>query len=106
MLSGRQIDEQLDRIERLRLATELRAAGLAEGETSRFLFPSRGRTGHLTRQRFAQLLKEAALAAGIDPARVQALCISEYDPGRDDRDRGLAALAWLGAGERFGFFRS
>ncbi len=48
----------------------MRAAGLAEGETSRFLFPSRGRTGHLTRQRFAQLLKEAALAAGIDPARV------------------------------------
>ena len=43
---------------------------LDEGETSRFLFPSRGRTGHLTRQRFAQLLKEAALAAGIDPARV------------------------------------
>jgi len=26
--------------------------------------------GHLTRQRFAQLLKEAALAAGLDPARV------------------------------------
>ena len=42
----------------------------AEDETSRFLFPSRGRTGHLTRQRFAQLLKEAALAADIDPARV------------------------------------
>ena len=42
----------------------------AEDETSRYLFPSRGRTGHLTRQRFAQLLKEAALAAGIDPARV------------------------------------
>ena len=45
-------------------------AALAEGETSRYLFPSRGRTGHLTRQRFAQLLKESALAAGIDPARV------------------------------------
>lgn len=43
---------------------------LEEGEVSRFLFPSRGRTGHLTRQRFAQLLKEAALKAGIDPARV------------------------------------
>jgi integrase/recombinase XerD len=43
---------------------------LGEGEKSRFLFPSRGRTGHLTRQRFAQLLKEAALTAGIDPARV------------------------------------
>jgi integrase/recombinase XerD len=48
----------------------VRAATLAEDETSRFLFPSRGRTGHLTRQRFAQLLKESALAAGIDPARV------------------------------------
>ncbi len=48
----------------------MRDAALAEGETSRYLFPSRGRTGHLTRQRFAQLLKEAALAAGIDAARV------------------------------------
>jgi integrase/recombinase XerD len=48
----------------------VRAATLGEGESSRFLFPSRGRTGHLTRQRFAQLLKEAALAANIDPARV------------------------------------
>ena len=48
----------------------MRAASLGEGNASRFLFPSRGRTGHLTRQRFAQLLKEAALAAGIDPARV------------------------------------
>jgi len=48
----------------------VRAAMLGEGEKSRFLFPSRGRTGHLTRQRFAQLLKEAALTAGIDLARV------------------------------------
>ena len=48
----------------------VRAGMLGEDETSRYLFPSRGRTGHLTRQRFAQLLKEAALAAGIDPARV------------------------------------
>src|SRR5262245_22516459 len=47
-----------------------RAAMLDDGETSRYRFPSRGRAGHLTRQRFAQLLKEAALAAGIDPARV------------------------------------
>ena len=45
--------------------------GMLEDDTpSRYLFPSRGRTGHLTRQRFAQLLKEAALAADIDPARV------------------------------------
>jgi integrase/recombinase XerD len=48
----------------------MRAAALGEGEKSRYLFPSRGRAGHLTRQRFAQLLKEAALAAGIDPVRV------------------------------------
>jgi len=57
---------------RLAIASWLRvrASLLADGETSRYLFPSRGREGHLTRQRFAQLLKESALAAGIDPARV------------------------------------
>ncbi len=32
-----------------------------------WLFPSRGEQGHLTRQRFAQLLKELAVKAGIDP---------------------------------------
>jgi integrase/recombinase XerD len=48
----------------------VRAGALGEGETSRFLFPSRGREGHLTLQRFAQLLKEAALKSGLDPARV------------------------------------
>jgi len=37
---------------------------------SPWLFPSSGRTGHLTPRRFAQLLDEAALVAGIDPARV------------------------------------
>ena len=57
---------------RLAIAAWLRVrdGALEDGEVSRFLFPSRGRTGHLTRQRFAQLLKEAALAANIDPARV------------------------------------
>ena len=57
---------------RLAIAAWLNVRGglLGEGERSRFLFPSRGRTGHLTRQRFAQLLKEASLAADIDPARV------------------------------------
>ena len=48
----------------------VRASMLGEGVASRYLFPSRGSTGHLTRQRFAQLLKEATLVAGIDPARV------------------------------------
>ncbi|HZK92392.1 MAG TPA: site-specific tyrosine recombinase XerD [Stellaceae bacterium] len=43
---------------------------LPEGQNSRFLFPSRGREGYLTRQRCGQLLKELALAAGLDPARL------------------------------------
>jgi integrase/recombinase XerD len=34
------------------------------------LFPSRARAGHLTRQRLTQLLKELAVQAGIDPARL------------------------------------
>ncbi len=37
---------------------------------ARWLFPSRGADGHLTRQRCGQLLKELALAAGLDPARL------------------------------------
>ncbi|NBB65451.1 tyrosine recombinase [Pseudomonas sp. ODNR1LW] len=37
---------------------------------SPWLFPSSGRSGHLTPRRFAQLLDEAALEANIDPARV------------------------------------
>ncbi|MBO0712218.1 MAG: site-specific tyrosine recombinase XerD [Acetobacteraceae bacterium] len=40
------------------------------GRESRWLFPSRGRAGHLTRQRCGQLLKELAIAAGLDPARL------------------------------------
>jgi integrase/recombinase XerD len=40
------------------------------GKTSPWLFPSRGDSGHLTRQRFGQLLKDLAIAAGIDPAKV------------------------------------
>lgn len=37
---------------------------------SRFLFPSRGAEGHLTRLRCYALVKELALAAGLDPGRV------------------------------------
>ena len=37
---------------------------------SPWLFPSRGRQGHLTRHRFAQLLKDLAVSAGLDPTRV------------------------------------
>lgn len=39
-------------------------------KASQWLFPSSGASGHLTRQRFGQLLKEAAIAAGIAPERV------------------------------------
>lgn len=37
---------------------------------SRLLFPSRGTGGHLTRVRLFQLLRDLALRAGIDPARI------------------------------------
>lgn len=37
---------------------------------SPWLFPSRGRQGHLTRHRFAQLLKDLSVDAGLDPTRV------------------------------------
>jgi len=37
---------------------------------SPWLFPSRGSSGHLTRQRFGQMLKEIALKAEIDPALI------------------------------------
>jgi integrase/recombinase XerD len=37
---------------------------------TRYLFPSRGAEGHLTRQRLAQELKELAAEAGLEPERV------------------------------------
>jgi integrase/recombinase XerD len=39
-------------------------------KASPWLFPSSGDSGHLTRQRLGQLLKDAAVKAGIDSARV------------------------------------
>ncbi|MFN9164155.1 MAG: site-specific tyrosine recombinase XerD [Alphaproteobacteria bacterium] len=36
----------------------------------RFLFPSRGVEGHLTRRRVAQLMKDLAVRAGVDPAKL------------------------------------
>ena len=38
--------------------------------TSRFLFPSRGKEGHLTRHWFYMLIKDIAVAAGVDPGKV------------------------------------
>ena len=48
--------------------TARRAA--VEGPGARWLFPSRSQAGHLTRQRFAQMLKALAAEAGLDPAKV------------------------------------
>lgn len=39
-------------------------------DDSPWLFPSRGKEGHITRQRFGQMLKEIAPAAGLDPTRI------------------------------------
>lgn len=48
----------------------LRPQTLGTKKESPFLFPSRGRSGHVTPARIAQLLKGLAPAAGIDPARL------------------------------------
>src|SRR6185312_8677243 len=57
---------------RAALADYLAVRGAFEsgGRSARFLFPSRSGAGHLTRRRCAQLLKELALEAGLDPARL------------------------------------
>lgn len=46
------------------------ARASAEKKTSRFLFPSSGAAGHLTRQHFALELKGLAREAGLDAAKV------------------------------------
>ena len=43
----------------------------AKGATgSKYLFPSHGASGHLTRHRFYLLIKELAVASGVSPAKV------------------------------------
>jgi integrase/recombinase XerD len=51
-------------------AEAARATTATGAPPSPFLFPSRGKAGHLTRVRFFTLIKELALAAGLDPAQV------------------------------------
>ncbi|WP_342071127.1 site-specific tyrosine recombinase XerD [Yoonia algicola] len=46
------------------------AARLKGNPPSKFLFPSRGKAGHLTRHRFFGLIKEFAVAGGVSPAKV------------------------------------
>ncbi|WP_425050537.1 site-specific tyrosine recombinase XerD [Psychromarinibacter sp. S121] len=45
-------------------------ARLKGGSASGFLFPSRGKSGHLTRHRFYMLIKELAVAGGVSPDKV------------------------------------
>jgi integrase/recombinase XerD len=49
---------------------DIRHHFLTENEKNPWLFPSRGKEGHLTRQRYGQLLKELALEAGIDLSKI------------------------------------
>jgi integrase/recombinase XerD len=43
---------------------------IPRGGESKWLFPSSGKEGHLTRQRFGQMLKELAVLSGIAPSKV------------------------------------
>jgi integrase/recombinase XerD len=49
---------------------EVRRRFCPAGRDPRWLFPSRAASGHLTRHRFAQLLKALAVEAGVDPGKV------------------------------------
>jgi len=48
----------------------LRAEAAGREDNSKWLFPSFGEAGHLTRQHFARDLKALAAAAGLSPRRV------------------------------------
>lgn len=57
-------------IEALKAYLNIRSYFFSPRKDSVWLFPSTGAGGHLTRQRFGQILKELAIRAGIDPARL------------------------------------
>ncbi|CUA88977.1 Site-specific recombinase XerD [Chelatococcus sambhunathii] len=54
----------------MRTWLDLATTGEAADRTSPWLFPADSESGHLTRQAFARELKDLAIAAGLDPARV------------------------------------
>tara|TARA_A100001037_G_C15136253_1_gene631309 strand:+ start:1905 stop:2831 length:927 start_codon:yes stop_codon:yes gene_type:complete len=49
---------------------DVRQYFIQNNENTDWLFPSRGASGHLTRRRIAQILKELAIAANIAPSKV------------------------------------
>ena len=59
-----------DALDRYLAAGDTPEDGVDRQFPSKRLFPAKGSDGHLTRQQFALALKELALEAGIDPARV------------------------------------
>jgi integrase/recombinase XerD len=54
----------------LAVRDEFLPKGIRRGHAERFLFPSRGAEGHITRRRLHQMLKELALAANLDPDKL------------------------------------
>lgn len=48
----------------------VRSTFIPRGAESKWLFPSSGKEGHLTRQRFGQMLKELSVLSGISPSKV------------------------------------
>ncbi|MEM8636264.1 MAG: tyrosine-type recombinase/integrase, partial [Pseudomonadota bacterium] len=51
-------------------ASTLPKTGAALERTEPYVFPSRGKDGHLTRRRLGQMLNDLAIKAGLDPSRV------------------------------------
>jgi integrase/recombinase XerD len=54
----------------LAVRDEFLPVGARRVQAERFLFPSRGAEGHITRRRCHQMLKELATSANIDPAKL------------------------------------
>jgi integrase/recombinase XerD len=54
----------------LKVRDEFLPQGAARARSEKFLFPSRGAEAHITRRRCHQMLKELALKANIDPAKL------------------------------------
>jgi integrase/recombinase XerD len=54
----------------LKVRSDFLPAGVRRAHAERFLFPSRGAEGHLTRRRCHQMLKQLAIAAKLDPEKL------------------------------------
>lgn len=55
---------------RAALRTYLPLRDATKDKDSPYLFPSRGKLGHLTRERFYQMIRELAVQAGLDPSGI------------------------------------